>query len=99
MLSEEDRGGAGTAMHMSDWMSMLLEGKQEADISLTAKHSIGGRGGIRARTHKSLQISHTVTSCRGEKKLAGHQPKLISLKISFPTIDYLSAQPGALGLD
>ncbi len=25
MLSEEDRGGAGTAMHMSDWVSMLLE--------------------------------------------------------------------------
>lgn len=26
MLSEEDRGGAGTAMLMSDWVSMLLEG-------------------------------------------------------------------------
>lgn len=28
MLSEEDRGGAGTAMHMSDWVSMLLEGSR-----------------------------------------------------------------------
>lgn len=72
--------------------------KQETDISLTPQSSIGGRGGPRARTRKSLQISHTVTSYWG-KKLTGHQPKLISLKIPFPTIDYLSAQPGALGLD
>ena len=33
MLSEEEdggggRGGAGTAMHMSDWVSMLLEGSR-----------------------------------------------------------------------
>lgn len=26
MLSEEDIGGAGSVMHMSDWVSMLLEG-------------------------------------------------------------------------
>ncbi len=82
-----------------EWLGEHAPGrKQETDISLTPQRSIGGRGGIRARTHKSLQISHTVTSQRG-KKLTGHQPKLISLKISFPTIDYLSAQPGALGLD
>lgn len=82
-----------------EWLGEHAPGrKQEADISLTPQRSIGGRGGIRARTHKSLQISHTVTSQRG-KKLTGHQPKLISLKISFLTIDYLSAQPGALGLD
>lgn len=82
-----------------EWLGEHAPGrKQEAEISLTPQRSIGGRGGIRARTHKSLQISHTVTSQIG-KKLTGHQPKLISLKISFPTIDYLSSQPGALGLD
>lgn len=85
-----------------EWLGEHAPGrKQEADISLTPQRSIGGRGGIRARTHKSLQISHTVISQRGgrKKKLTGHQPKLISLEISFPTIDYLSAQPEALGLD
>lgn len=41
--------------------------KQETDISLTPQSSIGGRGGPRARTRKSLQISHTVTSYWGKK--------------------------------
>lgn len=84
-------GGQRWGWHSNahEWLGEHAPGrKQEADISLTPQRSIGGRGGIRARTHKSLQISHTVTSQRG-KKLTGHQPKLISLKISFPTIDYL----------
>lgn len=70
-------------------------GKQEADIALTPQRSIGGRGGIRASLYESVTLSLP----REEKKLTGHQPKLISLKFFFPTIDYLSAQLGAFGLD
>lgn len=67
MLSEENRGGAGSAMHMSGWVSMLQ--KEAGGRHLWLHNAQQGSGdGMRAGTYTFLQISHTVTSQRVKKK-------------------------------
>lgn len=67
MLSEENRGGAGSAMHMSGWVSMLQ--KEAGGRHLWPHNAQQGSGdGMRAGTYTFLQISRTVTSQRVKKK-------------------------------
>lgn len=74
MLSEEDRGGAGTAMRMRDWVSMLLEGSRRQTSLWLHNAQLVTEVGSERETHSSLYKSVTLSLPGEEKKKPDWSP-------------------------